>query len=183
MVRIIVCLFLMAGMALALPVTWNLQGTFTDGGTLSGFFVFNADDNTVTNWDIFATAGTVLAAFEYTPANSQVIPASSTPFAFRSNAQFPTTVGSLANRILLIRFVSPLTNAGGTVLVNVASNQGDESRECINCSPARRFNAGSQLTGTPVSAVPLSPWALVLTAIGILVIAWRRMRQTRTQAI
>src|SRR5258708_27934698 len=100
MTRSLVCLVLMAGIALGVPVTWRFQATFNDGGALTGFFVFNADTNTATDWDIVATAGSALAAFEYTPANSQHRGLTCvTDFPFPSNPQLPDT--SIVHLILV----------------------------------------------------------------------------------
>src|SRR5262249_16201811 len=143
MIRRTVGLVLMAGIALGVPVTWRIQGTFNDGGGLSGSFIYNADTNAVTNWDIVATAGSALGAFEYTPTNSPVAGASATKIIFASNQMFPAAAGTMQIRYLVLTFVSGLSNAGGTVLVNVALSGGDQPRECLNCAPARVFNPDS----------------------------------------
>ena len=48
-------------------VTWDLSGvTFSDGGTASGSFVYDAVTNTVSDVDITATARTAFGGARYT---------------------------------------------------------------------------------------------------------------------
>ena len=47
---------------------WTMSGNFADGGALSGTFALAG--NTVSTWNLVATAGTTLVAFTYTPATS-----------------------------------------------------------------------------------------------------------------
>jgi len=102
--RGIAMLLCAAGIAAAVPVTWTLENVqFDDGGTASGFFVFDADTKTVTNWDL-VTQGGGGTGMEYTLANSRFITTANFSFFFA------------ASQALSLNFpFSSATNAGGTV--------------------------------------------------------------------
>ncbi len=141
-------LVLAACTAFSAPITWNLSNaTFNDGGAATGYFVFDPDAGTVSSWNIVASAGSILSAFTYTPANSQ---AGSQPdggcpgphISFVSNATFPNGLqppyNLNENRDLCLAFASALTDTGGTVNLNLTT-----SDECLDCNPYRNFTQGS----------------------------------------
>ena len=161
MARKIVVLFLLNLVAaIASPLTWVLNTTFDDGGAASGFFVFDANTNTVSNWNIAATAGSALAAFDYTTSNSTAS-GSSGNVTFGSNQTFPNNLPPPLNfnekRLLILDFIGSLTNAGGSVGLLSGPNA---SRECLNCDPFRL-----PVTGTVTSSVP-EPGSLGLFLVG-----------------
>src|SRR5262245_30771823 len=43
--------------ATAAPVTWMVTGTFEDGGSVGGSFVFDAATNTVPTWNVSVSGG------------------------------------------------------------------------------------------------------------------------------
>jgi uncharacterized protein (TIGR03437 family) len=84
----------------------------------------------------------VLGPFDYSPVNSTAGVFLGT-FVFKSNQLFPGCCGVDENRLLNLGFVSPLTNAGGTVtLAHGQPNQSGGS-ECLNCNPFRIITGGS----------------------------------------
>jgi hypothetical protein len=123
--------------AWAAPVTWTLSGvTFTDGGTASGSFVYDAVTDTISNWSISVEGGNT-GTFPPVTYNT------STSDAFVDSGG-AGTFGSLfelngSNRSLRLPAVSPLTDAGGTLALNTE----DAAGECFNCSPFRSVSAGN----------------------------------------
>ncbi|HEY3348398.1 MAG TPA: hypothetical protein VGM13_01315 [Thermoanaerobaculia bacterium] len=159
--------------ASANPVIWTLNGvTFTDGGTASGSFVYNADTNTYSSVNITTTAGSVIvtgATLLY------VVP------AFSSSGGVLTAASNAADltgaRAFALNFGTALTNNGGTVTL-----LGQEA-SCANatCSgpaaPSRNTNAGS-VSGTSAFAVPaLSPWAMAVTGLLLVAAAFVALRK------
>ena len=130
--------------AFAFPVTWTLNGaSFSDGGTATGSFVYDADTNTLSNWSVSVAGGDTgtfpPATYDTTTAGGNYSPGSA------------TTVGVnlfIGSRQIRMPGTSALSNAGGTVAINLSS--GFEG-ECFNCSPYREFTAGN-LVGTAAPA-------------------------------
>lgn len=142
---VVATLLLCAANAFAFPVTWTLSGvTFSDGGTASGSFQYDADTQSVSAWSISVAGGDTgtFPPLTYDSSNSS---------ASDGNDQVLGLIVSLASSAREVRLpaVSPLTDAGGTIAVNFAS---PAQGECFNCSPFRVFNAGS-LVGTAASAI------------------------------
>jgi len=149
-------------------VTWNLSNvTFSDAATASGSFDLNADTNGVSNWNISVTAG-VLSAFTYTPSNS-------TAGSYFQVAGYENELLFMMNgttRQLRLTPLSTLTNAGGTVPINLNTfGNGSGSVECYNCAPYREVVSGTLMTGTP------EPGAMSLLGLGAAVVGlvtWKR---------
>ncbi|MBU6198744.1 MAG: hypothetical protein KGI64_09655 [Xanthomonadaceae bacterium] len=131
--------------AFAFPVTWTLSGaTFSDSGTATGSFVYDADTNTLSNWSVSVAGGNTTTfppiTYDTTSASGYYSP---------SNA---TTLGvllSIGSRQVRIPGTSALSDAGGTLAINLAS---PAQGECYNCAPYRVFAAGS-LVGTAAPAI------------------------------
>ncbi len=129
--------------AFAIPVTWTLSGvTFSDGGTASGSFVFDADTNTLSNWNVSVAGGntTTFPPATYSTASSSALYFSGAPTIV--GAQF-TLNGS--SRQIRLPGVTALSNAGGTVALNIGS---PAAAECFNCGPARAYTAGNLIGGS-----------------------------------
>lgn len=134
--------------ALGAPVTWTLQNvTFTDGATATGSFVYDAATNTLSQASISISGGdtNTFPPLTYVYPNGNVTSIGGAP----PNAVFLGTLVSLRGptsaafnnrpRDLRIDTVTPLTDAGGTIQINTATN----SVECFNCNPFRTFSSGS----------------------------------------
>jgi hypothetical protein len=141
-------LVLCIGAANAFPVTWTLSGvTFSDGGTATGSFVFDVDTNTISTWSVSVAGGNTVTF----PPVTYDMATSSASYAYNA----PTDVGALFNlnapsiRALRLPAVSPLSDAGGTLAVNIA---GSGAAECYNCGPFRTYTAGN-LIGTAAPAI------------------------------
>ncbi len=148
--------------ASASPVAWTLQGvTFTDGGTASGSFVYDATTNTYSSVNITTTAGSVVltgATLQY--VSTGFTPASSGVLTAASNAANLT-----GTRAFALFFSPVLSNAGGSVsLTGQEASCADAA--CTNpAAPSRSVSAGS-VSGLGSYPVPaLSPRAMAATAL------------------
>lgn len=121
---------------------WTLSNvSFADGGVATGSFVYDASNNTVSNWNISVSGGNTgtFPALVYTPANSTVFPVSGGKrILFTSNS---------STRMLRLSTDGARTNAGGSVTIDFANDQ-NFNVECYNCSPFRYVTGGS-MTGVP----------------------------------
>jgi hypothetical protein len=166
----------MAPLSFGSSVTWYLNDvTFSDGANASGNFVFNADTQTVSTWDISTTAG-ALSAFTYTPADS-----SGGNYFEQSGYQneflFMLDDGS---RLLGMTPVAALTDAGGIVAIDLG---GGSSVECDNCSPYRTVVSGSFDTTSPApEPTSIGLLGLGLCAFGILAARVRNRSSRKTHA-
>lgn len=131
----------------ATPMKWTLaDASFSDSTSLSGSFFYDAVTNTYSSWSITVATG-ALSSFIYTPADS-------TRFGL-SNATDLVLFSTDASRYLNLDFVAPLTSAGGSVALKLASSVGrldSGSWECNNCGTARFISGGSVATDVPEPA-------------------------------
>lgn len=152
--------------AQAVPLTWYAQGTYGDGGTLTGSFVFDADTASYSNIALVTTAGTDLAGYTYTVITN----GSALIFGALQTAGAP--VGS---HFIQLEFVSALTNAGGTVSLSATVvNFEATCSVAVSCGasfPGRFITSGSVST-TP-SAVP-EPGTAALVPLALLALAVSR---------
>lgn len=145
--------------ATAIPVTWNLSGvTFDDGGTASGWFDYDADVNSVFDYDISVAGGDTgdFPEISYTDDNSSVgiYPRTGQEDVFIFQID-------LSDRQFRITPVDELTNLGGTVAVDLfTAYNGSSGVECFNCNPWRRITAGELVASIP------EPATLALFGIG-----------------
>lgn len=125
-----------SAVALATPVTWTLTGvTFADGGTATGWFVYDADTGAISDWSVSVAGGdtATFPALTYMPATGGALNSVSTAGLINF-----TLTGT--NRQIRLAFASPLTNAGGTVAFDLDN---PSASECYNCGVYRLFTAGS----------------------------------------
>lgn len=153
----------LAAPAGAVPVTWTLQDvTFTDGGTATGSFVYDADTNIFSGLDITTS---FYAAFGSAVTYS-ISTALSNSTRFDAVLAFPL----FGNPRFIFDLVSPMTNAGGTI--NIALGFGDPDLEgiCINsdCSAAGsvRFITSGAITSVP------EPATIALFGAGLAGLGW-----------
>lgn len=178
--RFLLAAFAAAGLpasALAVPLLWTLNGvTFSDGGTASGSFVYDATANTDSAVNITTTTGSSVTGSTYTFVCSS--PCGGGTLISPTYLVALTVSGSgnlTALPLLELHFITPLTNAGGTVALVTATSFEDRCA-VANCSSTMvpvRFLAAGSITASPlappVSAqmpIPtLSIWALIVLAL------------------
>lgn len=159
--------------AYASPVTWTLNGTFsalTGGGTAGGSFDYDADTASFSN-----IALTTSTNRTYT----QILDGTLT--AELKFLQSGVTTGQTIALLLQDISRSMLTNAGGVLHVNTATNRSEFAE--YRCTPldtaldsckdgfggsVRNWALGgvSTLTGVPVAAVP-EPGGLALLGLAV----------------
>ena len=165
--------------ALADPILWTLNNvTFSDGGTASGSFIYDADFNTYSAINIETTPGTErLSGATYIQLSNEFV-------SNDTRVVVLTAAGSVtgASLLLLPYYGTPLTNAGGTVVLTIPiSAEGT----CINtpCTNVpvdlRETNSGSLVgVALPAPVPTLSEWAMItlglILAGGAIHTMWRR---------
>jgi hypothetical protein len=147
-VPVMVCFLLSAMTIQAAPVKWEISGlTFADGGSGSGYFVFDADTAAVSDWEIDVAGGTTtdLPAIQYNVNNSSS-DARASDFSDELMIVFDINIGL---RQLRITPFSSLTNSGGSIAIDTQTLlNGSGSVECISCAPFRIITGGT-LTAPP----------------------------------
>ncbi len=161
--RILLGLSVCSVFASAGPVVWTLSGvTFSDGGTASGSFVYNADTNTYSSINVTTTTGSVRTGATYLFQNGG---------GAGALGMVTVAVANLTGTPdLALSFSSSLTNAGGartlTGFEATCQNAGCSSQ----VAPLRNVSGGSiQAAAPPPPGVPLPPTViLTLTGAGLI---------------
>ena len=136
--------------AVAGPVTWTVNGTFADGGTVTGTFVFDAATLLVNSWNIAVAGGDTAHYPAYTYGMSAAAPVYN-DFLY---PEVQITFYSDNSRMLVLSAIAPLTDAGGTINLIGFLSANNFSGECYNCAPTRFLQSGT-LTASPAdNAVP-----------------------------
>jgi len=158
--------------AWAAPITWNVNGTFTDGGVLSGSFTFDADTNTIPTWSISVSGGNT-AVFPDLTYVTGIIPAGFNNF-LAPEEQF-IFYDPNSTRLLILSSVAPLTNAGGSIGMLGFVDNTNFSGECYNCNPTRFLVRGGSFVSAATDTPEPATWSL-MTAGGLFLLLGRRRR-------
>lgn len=146
----------------AAPLTWNLTGVvFDDGAPASGSLTYDADTNTLLQWNIDVVGAPTFEDCTYSDTTGlPADPPSATQLTFVSPC-FDD------NRRLVLDFAQPLTNAGGTSFIqgtSVESFQGGGNPRNVSegsvtaSAPAPRtdeFDTGLRLPAVNVYSDPI----------------------------
>jgi hypothetical protein len=183
--RLLSALVLMTAFsAMATPVTWNLKNVvFTDGGTASGSFVFDADFVGGGGYSNIAITTSTVGTFGATYGS----PNPATPgsaFFFLPLAATPPFAADLTDTPLLVMsFASALTNSGGTLdillppLTVFAFESSCANTGCLAVVAARRrFVSGQVTTNVP------EPSTMALAALALLGVGLVKRRKERLNA-
>jgi hypothetical protein len=133
----------------AVPVRWVFSGAhFNDGGSISGYFVYDADTDTYGDYGIAVSAGDVA---NFPPVTYVDGAGDISGYRPPPDNQYEVDIDlDTGPRQLRFSTLAPRTNAGGTLPLSTTTHSGNSgSVECFNCGPARIINSGS-LTGTPL---------------------------------
>ena len=151
--------------AQAIPITYTLANVkFADGTSATGSFIFDAATHISAAFAIHTEPG-VLSAFDWSKANSGLY------FGGGAGPNNFTIITTDGRRVFNFSFLAPLTDAGGTYAINLASTY-----ECNNCGTFRRVVSGSVTSNAVPEPATL---ALMLPAFGALLVAARRRRQAK----
>ena len=158
--------------AAATPLTWQMHDLrFADGGTVTGFFVFDAALGLIGTYALQVRGGdtAVFPEVDFTSDNSEVLPGhASQAFTFA----LPVPSG---RRDLRLVFAEPLTEVPATRTLVLT---GHVSVDCYNCDPFRAFVDGRAVSAV-VATIPWSHSALVLAvgSVGLAAMGWRVRRR------
>jgi hypothetical protein len=176
---VIALAFLCAATAAATLLTWRLQGvTFDDGGAASGSFAYDATANLYSSFNIVTTTGSVRTGATYLFVNPNAFISNATNLAVVTQGSGDLTGTPWYDSV----FVVPLTNAGGTVAIDLVHGGGEATcAPPLNCpgtvAPNRFFTAGV------VTTVPEpSTFRLLTLGLAAIVASPRPIRFTRRVA-
>ena len=174
--------------ATAAPVTWTLDSVVLDSGaTIAGSFTYDSDTNTYSSVNVTVTGAatpahnttydTPLFVFGFSNSSSTFLRALSGACPGGDCTGQPVLVLPFTDPVLLEN--SPVTLTNGTALWTCSNS------DCSNRSgsPTNRTSQGSVIANfvppVPVTAVTvptMSAYGLVLTMLGLLLLAGRRLR-------
>ena len=162
----------------ATPLTWTLNNAvFTDGGTATGSYIYDADTNSISNINIVTSAASPFGG-SLTYGFVAFLPPQ---FVVAYENSGPPYTGTLA---LVLALVSPMTNLGGTIPFDLAAQPIAPyegvcwDTECVGINPFRYFTSGSVTALAPAETPLPAALPLFVTGLaGIGVIAHRHRRK------
>lgn len=158
------------------PVRWELRGVMfgcvegagspcLSGGEAQGFFTYDSDLDLISDWAIAVRGGdtTLFPELSYTTHQGgahvdRISPAPSPFFLFSGP---PSSTWGGRNRQLRLAFEGQLTNAGGTLHLDIHHPW---AGECYDCAPWRPLSGG--FVTSEAAPVP-EPSTIALLGIGL----------------
>lgn len=155
------CLVLLGALPVfSAPITWGVSGTFVDGGTLSGSFIFDATTVTYSAISVSVTAGSGYSSATFTFLNP----------AFPNtdkHLEFALSAGNLTGLpYLFLNTVNAMTDAGGTIALSTIPPNLIFSAQ-VTCSDATcaGYTNARQLSSGSVTTVPEVPEPATLSLL------------------
>ena len=165
-----ICLSVTAGQAKANVVTWTLDNVlFTDGGTATGSYDYDAATETFSSINIITSGGTGYGA-------NYVASGPSSNSSLLAALPRPLMAGSLELYLIL---QAAMTDAGGVIGIDTESVEGTCGNDCGYLISPRFVESGQVTAVLSLPEVPL-PSALPLFATGLVasgLLGWRRKRK------
>ena len=172
-------------------MVWTFSDSLTgDGGVVSGSFTYNADTNAFSNVSVTVTGGTVAPGSIFTQAVN--VGTSPTDWSNSTGLQMLTssyTGGDMTGALeLYFYFLSPMTNAGGTITIDgIAADQSPQLAHCYDSAcqyydDGLRFANGSANPGVITAPTIPEPASMILLGTAIIGLATRSRRRARTLA-
>lgn len=161
------------------PLTWTLNGiTFSDGGTASGSFTYDASTNTYSAISIVTTGGSSPAL---NTTYSFVCTAPCTGLTPSANNVLTLTASPAGNLTGLpafaLLFSQALANGGGARSIAGSLNALCSNATCAAPVAPTRTVTGGVVVATVPPVPTLSTWGLVAMALLLAgVAAWRRRK-------
>lgn len=150
-------------------VIFNVTGTYSDGGTLSGTFTTDDALTTLQSTSLTISGGSlgldsvIFNDASYIAAGTQNLPNSFSLLALSS-----------VNKGLSLVFISPLTLSGATL-----STASDNFQQFVG---TRTIVSGSVANANPISVPEPASWALMLIGFAAVGLAFRRRQHRLTLA-
>ena len=152
----------------AAPLVWYLSGfTFTDGGTASGSFTYDADTGTYSAISITTTAGTTIpTGNSYNVTVAAIGCGTPEVVCMLNSADGPDYIGDLG--LTIAHVGTPLTNDGGTIALTFAREYTCENSSCSSVVfPQRLLSTGSITTNPAASTYSVGGSVSGLTGTGL----------------
>lgn len=157
----------MAGVAHA-DTTWNLTGTFNDGGSLTGTITLNQYGFLYDNYTVTTTAGSLQSGFTYTSADSFFSNSTTTSIPAAPPFYIDFQPGYEAD--LHLEFSGdPLTSAPTDLFVGGYQGPSFECQNSYSCYTEPTYNPTIRYltSGEATLAVPEpASWALMIVGLG-----------------
>jgi hypothetical protein len=168
-------LFVMAGVlvsnALAVPLTWTLSGVaLSDGGVVSGTFVYDASTNLYSSINITTTTGSARTGATYRFVCGQDVPScNGLPSTAAGTLNLTTNASNQSGLpALALLFNTALSNSGGTTQVSGMEATCNNAACTSPTAPSRNITGGSA-SAAPAAPVPTPlPTTLLLALTGMM---------------